>query len=105
MRLVRTEDKGVTRFDRSLAIFMAGNAVAGDDVIKLPLRAVGVIGISRFPPVGSGKSRHQTDDVPLNRSRMVFGRAPRKLVCPPPQISPSATSKQAPPYYWYLLCA
>jgi len=32
MRLVRTEDKGVTRSDRCLPIFMARNALTGDDV-------------------------------------------------------------------------
>ena len=63
MRLVRTEDKGVTRFDRCLATFMAGNAVAGDDVIELPLRAVGVIGISRFP---------RWDPANLDIERMTF---------------------------------
>src|SRR5205085_7445678 len=49
MRLVRTEDKSVTRFNRYLPTLMTRNAVTGDDVIELPLRAVGVIGISRFP--------------------------------------------------------
>ena len=49
MRLVRTEDEGVAWFDRRLPIFMARNSVTGDDVIELPLGAVGMIGISRFP--------------------------------------------------------
>src|SRR5207253_9949504 len=100
MRLVRTEDKGVTRFDRCLAIFMAGHAVARDDVIE-PTARCGCDRDKLLSPVGSGKSRHRTDDVPLNRSRMVFGRAPRKLVCPRPRISPSVRTRRAPACCWY----
>jgi hypothetical protein len=42
---------------------MARNALTGDDVIELPLRAVGVIGISRFP---------RWDPANLDIERMTF---------------------------------
>src|SRR5437870_4856467 len=40
MRFPWFEDKGVTRFDRSRSVLMPHPALAGNHMVKLPLRAV-----------------------------------------------------------------
>jgi hypothetical protein len=44
VRLVRFEEKCIGSFDLDRAAVVALDAASGDDVIELPLRAVGMIG-------------------------------------------------------------
>jgi len=44
MRFAGVKEEGVAGFDGGRSIFVTDDAFAGDDVVKLPLRAVGVIG-------------------------------------------------------------
>ena len=48
VRLIWSKNEGVARFDRRLSTPVSRNSATGNDVIELPLRAVGVIRISRF---------------------------------------------------------
>jgi hypothetical protein len=48
MRLAWKKDTGVARHDRRYSVLVPHAAVAGDDVIELPLRAMRMIGVRRF---------------------------------------------------------
>src|SRR5258706_16085520 len=43
MRFAGVEEEGVAGFDGRRSIFVSDDAFAGDDMVELPLRAVGVI--------------------------------------------------------------
>ena len=48
MRFVGFEDEGVAGFDARHAVLVTNGAVAGNDVVELPLGAVRMIGVGRF---------------------------------------------------------
>ena len=54
MRLPRLENKRIARFDRCSSILMADAAVAGNHMIKFPLRAMGVVRTRRFARRNAG---------------------------------------------------
>jgi hypothetical protein len=49
MRFARSKNESIACTDRRRTGFVADEALAGDDVVVLPLRAVDMIRIGRFP--------------------------------------------------------
>ena len=73
MRLSGLEEQRVTGLDRRVAFFMANDAAARDHVIKLPLRAVGVVRIRLL----SGRNAKD-----LDVERMTLHQIGRERIAP-----------------------
>ena len=83
MRLARTVDKGIARHDRSVPRFIARGALAGDDVVEFPLRAVRMVGVGDLPGLEPhdldrkwmARPRLRSLRIPAERFRKVLARA------------------------------